>query len=55
MKIIAYLGGSRGYAVLLSLLANKLQPEFVFSKPTSVLNDINEACKLNSININKIA
>ena len=54
MKIIAYLGGSRGYAVLLSLIANKLAPEFVYTKKTSKLNDITEICKLNSINIEKI-
>jgi methionyl-tRNA formyltransferase len=49
MKIIAYLGGSRGQSVLLSLIDKNLIPEFVYIKQTSEIDIIIEECKLNSI------
>ena len=54
MKIIAYLGGSRGYAVLSSLILNKLKPEFIFIKSTSKSSSIKKLCKLNSIYVEEV-
>ena len=53
MKIIAYLGGTRGLAVLKSLIANKLVPEYVYFKETSV-NLLSNECKSNSIDFEEI-
>jgi len=54
VKIIAYLGGSRGYAVLSSLILNKLKPEFIFIKSTSKSSSIKKLCKLNSIYVEEV-
>lgn len=54
MKIIAYLGGGRGNAVLLSLISSKLCPELVFIKSTCNSDNIKEVCKLNHIYIEEI-
>ena len=54
MKIAAYLGGSRGYEVLSSLLVNHQKPEFVFVKLKSKSIETIETCKLNSIYVEEI-
>jgi len=54
LNIVAYLGGSRGNLVLLSLIKRSLSPKYVFVKQASSLDGIKEICESNSINFSEV-